>query len=104
MCARFAGLDLNEVENFILAAQQQVMKPQENAFSFGERACCPIDLRGACKGDGTLDIRVSAGGEGCDDLSRHWSANLDLCVRSGSDRNLGYKFREPNSLDRRRHH
>jgi hypothetical protein len=104
MCARFAGLDLNEVENIILAAQQQVMKAQENAFSFGERECCPIALRGACKGDGALDIRVSAPGNRCDDLARYRRANLDLGVRSGSDRYLGYKLREPNSLDRRRHH
>ena len=64
-----AGLPLDEIEHFILAFEQQVVKAQKDPLAIGKSARAPRRLGGACAAYGEFQIRDGSGRDAADAIA-----------------------------------
>jgi hypothetical protein len=71
---------LDQVEHFILALEQQVVKAQKDSRAIGEGARAPRRLGGSCAGDGKFQIRDGSGWDGADVGTGVWRAHANCLM------------------------
>src|SRR3954452_12970330 len=76
MLARLAGLDLDEVEDLLLAGQDEVVEAQEHGTALLERRARPGLLGVACAAYRRLDVLGRAPGHGAQQVAGERLLNL----------------------------
>ena len=92
--ARLAALELDEIEDLVLALEDQVVEAQEDLRPLGERAHRPILLREAQARLGEDDILRRRAREGADQGLVEGRADLDGVSPARSDDQAGER-RQP---------